>query len=87
MGLDIPLLLSSYNEIKVVPSVNAVMNIQFMEENKKPTACISCGKCTKICPQNIDVPNVLRDLSQRVEKIPSWADICLEREEAARRHR
>ena len=87
MGLDIPLLLSIYNEIKVVPSVNAVMNIQFMEENKKPAACIACGKCTKICPQNIDVPNVLRDLSQRVEKIPSWADICLEREEAARRHR
>ncbi len=87
MGLDIPLLLSIYNEIKVVPSVNAVMNIQFMEEDKKPAACISCGKCTKICPQNIDVPNVLKDLGQRLEKIPSWADICLEREEAARRHR
>ena len=87
MGLDIPLLLSIYNEIKVVPSVNAVMNIQFMEDNKKPAACIACGKCTKICPQNIDVPNILRDLSRRVEKIPSWADICLEREEAARRHR
>lgn len=87
MGLDIPLLINICNEIKVVPSVNAVMNIQFMEEDKKPAACISCGRCTKICPQNIDVPNVLKDLSQRLEKIPSWADICLEREEAARRHR
>ena len=83
MGLDIPTLLSTYNEVRLLPTINAVMHIEFMEENKKPSACISCGKCTRICPQNIDVPTALKDLTDRINKLPSWKEICREREAAA----
>ena len=83
MGLDIPTLLSTYNEVRLLPTINAVMHIEFMEENKKPSACISCGKCTRICPQNIDVPTALKDLTERIKKLPSWKEICQEREAAA----
>ena len=83
MGLDIPTLLSTYNEVRLLPTINAVMHIEFMDENKKPSACISCGKCTRICPQNIDVPTALKDLTERINKLPSWKEICREREAAA----
>lgn len=83
MGLDIPTLLSTYNEVRLLPTINAVMHIEFMEENKKPSACIGCGKCTRICPQNIDIPTVLKDLTERIQKLPSWKEICRERELAA----
>ena len=83
MGLDIPTLLSTYNEVRLLPTINAVMHIEFMEENKKPSACIGCGKCTRICPQNIDIPTALKDLTERINKLPSWKEICREREAAA----
>ena len=83
MGLDIPTLLSTYNEVRLLPTINAVMHIEFMDENKKPSACISCGKCTRICPQNIDIPTALKDLTERINKLPSWKEICRERELAA----
>ena len=83
MGLDIPTLLSTYNEVRLLPTINAVMHIEFMEENKKPSACIGCGKCTRICPQNIDIPTALKDLTERINKLPSWKEICRERELAA----
>lgn len=85
MGLNIPLLISVYNEMRVSPSVNAAMIIEFEENSKKPSACIGCGKCTKICPQNISIPEVLKDLNERLNTLPSWAAICKEREEAAKK--
>ena len=85
MGLDIPRLLATYNEIKILPSTNSIMWLEALPENKKPSACIGCGKCTRICPQGIDIPKALRELNALLEKIPSWKKICKEREEAARR--
>ncbi len=86
-GLDIPTFLAAYNEIKYLPNVNSVMPIQFMDEDKQPSACIACGKCVKICPQNINIPEALKDMVDIMKKIPSWLDICKEREEAAKRNK
>lgn len=86
MKLDIPMLLSTYNEIRFSPAVNAAMRIEFMDENKKPSACIGCGRCSKICPQNIDIPTALKDLTENLSKLPSWAEICRQREAAATNH-
>lgn len=83
-GLDIPGLIHTYNELRVAPALNAVMRIEFLPEDKKPTTCIACGKCARICPQNIDIPGVMKDLSERLSKLPSWAEICRQREEAAK---
>lgn len=83
VGLDIPTFLNTYNELRVAPSTNAVMHIEFMEEAKKPSACIACGNCTHICPQNIDIPSALQDLCIIIQKLPSWTDICRQREVAA----
>lgn len=85
MGLDIPMLLATYNEIRFSPAVNVSMRIEFMDEEKKPSACIGCGKCSQICPQNIDIPGAMKDFSEKLSKLPSWAEICRQREAAAKK--
>ena len=85
MGLDIPLLIATCNELRVSSNLNASMRVEFLPEDKKPEACISCGACVSICPQSIDVPAILGELSERVSKMPRWADISRERELAAER--
>ena len=83
-GLDIPGLISTYNEIRFSPAVNVAMRIEFMPEDKKPTACIGCGQCTRMSPQNIDVPGALKDFAEKLSKLPSWAEICRQRELTAK---
>lgn len=85
MGLDIPMLLATYNELRFSPAVNVSMRIEFMDEKKKPSACIGCGKCSQICPQNIDIPGAMKDFSEKLSKLPSWAEICRQREAAAKK--
>jgi hypothetical protein len=38
-----------------------------------------------MCPQNIDVPGALKDFAEKLSKLPSWAEICRQREAAARK--
>ena len=87
VGLDIPALISTYNEMRFSPNVNAAMRIEFLPEEKKPTACIACGQCVQMCPQGIDVPAALKDLNEKLKTLPSWAEICRQREEAAKKGR
>lgn len=87
MGLNIPMLLQIYNEMKFSPCTNVGMRVEALPEDKRPAACVGCGQCTRACPQNIDIPTVLRDLDEELKKIPTWAEICRQREEAARRAR
>lgn len=63
------------------------MRVEALPEDKRPAACVGCGQCARVCPQNIDIPAALADLNEVLKKIPSWADICRQREEAARRAR
>ena len=84
MGLDIPFLLSVYNDIRFAPVTNTAMRIDSLPDDKRPTACIGCGKCSQICPQKIDIPGAMKDFSAELEKIPRWEDICKAREAAQR---
>lgn len=85
--LDIPKLLSLYNDMKFSPSNNVGMAIDSLSEDERPGACVSCGKCARTCPQKIDVPAAFRDFTALLETVPHWADMCKQREEAARRLR
>lgn len=85
MGLNIPDLLSTYNEIRFSPAINVAMRVEALPEEKRPSACIGCGKCVKICPQGIHIPQAMKDFSESLSKLPSWAEICRQREEAAKK--
>lgn len=82
MGLDIPLLIANYNELRFVPSVNTSMRLDALPENKLPSACIGCGACTQICPQKINIPDVMRAFSEKLTTITKWSDVCAAREKA-----
>ena len=86
--LDIPKLLSLYNDMRFSPgSINVSMTVDSLAESERPSACVSCGNCTRICPQKIDVSQAMRHFSELLDKAPHWAELCRQREEAARKLR
>ena len=85
-GLDIPMLIHAYNDVKFSGGgMTVAMQFDALPEDKRPAACIKCGACAAICPQNIDIPGVLEELTEILAKTPSWAEMCRQREEAARK--
>lgn len=77
--LDIPRLIASYNDLKVVTSLAPLMMVESLPEDKRPSACLGCGACAQMCPQNIDIPSVMADFASRLAKLPSWEQTCRER--------
>ena len=61
MDLDIPRLLELYNEHLSRPDFAfiAPMALGAMPPEKHPSACIGCGSCSAVCPQQIDIPSAL----------------------------
>lgn len=75
------------DEIRFSPAINVAMRLEALSESKRPSACIGCGKCARICPQNIDIPGAMKGLAAEVAKLPSWTEICRQREQAAKKAR
>lgn len=46
---------------------------------------VGCGRCARICPQGIDIPQAMREFAAMLDKLPKWADICRRRDEAQKR--
>ncbi len=86
-GLDIPMMIAAYNEVRFQPGLYTRMKFDALPEEKRPSACIACGKCSKACPQGIDVPAALKALAEALPALPDWAEICKTRAEEARRNR
>ena len=81
-GLDIPMLLSTYNEILFSPNLTVKMRLDALSADKQPDACIKCGKCAKVCPQKIDIPTNLHSFADALAGMPSWAEMCRQRDAA-----
>ena len=66
MELDIPRLLELYNEHLSRPSFAfiAPMALGAMPSDKHPSACIGCGACATVCPQQIDIPGALAHFAE-----------------------
>ena len=84
--LDIPMLIHAYNDLKFSGG-NMMVSMQFdaLPEEKLPSACIGCGACAAVCPQGIDIPAIMPKLDEMLKNSPSWAQVCKERAEAARK--
>ena len=68
MGLDIPHLLSLYNQLVVTGKGDfiAPMALSVLPEDKRPSACIGCGSCAAVCPQQIDIPGTLAEFAEKL---------------------
>ena len=64
--LDIPRLLELYNEHLSRPDFAfiAPMALGAMPADKHPGACIGCGACSAVCPQQIDIPAALAHFAE-----------------------
>ena len=66
--LDIPTLLMLYNDLVfsqgglLVPRAVAAL-----PPEKRPAACVGCGSCAAVCPQQIHIPQALADFARRLE--------------------
>ncbi len=67
MELNIPELISLYNEHKVTSAYGfgfiAPMALSAFPEEKKPSACIGCRSCETVCPQQIRVSEMMADFA------------------------
>ncbi|MBQ6266036.1 MAG: aldo/keto reductase [Clostridia bacterium] len=60
MELDIPFLLNLYNEhFYSDGGFIAPMALMSLPQDKQPSACIGCGSCEAVCPQQIKIPEAL----------------------------
>ena len=66
LELDIPRLLELYNEHLSRPDFAfiAPMALGAMPMEKHPSACIGCGACAAVCPQQIDIPEALAHFAE-----------------------
>lgn len=66
-NLDIPDLLALYNEhIFTGGGFIAPMALMALPEVKKPSACVGCGSCEKVCPQQIKISEAMADFSKNM---------------------
>lgn len=66
-GLDIPTLIGLYNEHRFSDGgFIAPMVVSTLPEEKRPTACVGCRSCEKVCPQQIKISEAMADFGKRL---------------------
>ena len=66
--LDIPHLLALYNEHAFSGGgFIAPMALSALPVDKQPQACLQCRSCEQVCPQQIEISQVLADFTAMLE--------------------
>ena len=73
--LDIPRFISLYNEHVLTTEGGqlgfiAPMAMAAIPEERQPKACLHCGSCQQVCPQQINISDVMKDFAERLDKKP-----------------
>ncbi|MBN2393845.1 MAG: aldo/keto reductase [Anaerolineae bacterium] len=63
-GLDIPTLISMYNEASFGNAFILHFTLDAMTEEELPSACLACGECKQVCPQGIDIPDIMSKFAE-----------------------
>ena len=71
-GLDIPRLIELYNDHILTTKAGlfgfiAPMALSAVPEDKKPEACLHCGSCEQVCPQQIKISEVMTDFVEALK--------------------
>lgn len=65
--LDIPRLIELYNEHRFTGGgFIAPMVVETLSEAERPSACIGCRSCEKVCPQQIKISEMMKDFTARL---------------------
>jgi predicted aldo/keto reductase-like oxidoreductase len=69
--LDIPKLIAMYNEAKNADNHSWMVlgfTLDAMKEMELPQSCIGCGRCVKLCPQGIAIPDIMQKFAELLMK-------------------
>ena len=66
--LDIPTLLSLYNESRFNMTIITQMAVGAMPKDQRPDACIGCKSCEAVCPQMLKISEAMKDFAQKLEQ-------------------
>ena len=69
--LDIPKLIAMYNEAKDADNFSWMVlgfTLGAMKEPELPQSCTGCGGCVKLCPQDIDIPDIMKKFAELLAK-------------------
>lgn len=66
--LDIPTLLSMYNELRYANGLITHMAVDALPEEKKPNACIGCRSCEAVCPQQMKISEAMADFVEKLNQ-------------------
>jgi hypothetical protein len=70
-GLDIPRLISLYNEHLLTAEYGgmafiAPMALMAIPEEKRPDSCLHCQSCEQVCPQQIEISQFMYDFVEKI---------------------
>lgn len=73
-GVNIPRCFELYNDCFLNPEKPSrdlkyryMAQLGIIGKSSYASLCRNCGKCVKECPQNLDIPNLLKDVSKQME--------------------
>ncbi len=67
-GVDIPKVFAVYNLARANENERRFMVVmdrysRYLDAASSPKNCVGCGKCVSECPQNIDIPKIMKEIS------------------------
>ena len=72
-GINIPAIFGLYNMYKGSTAANAafmfVYNYNALKEEQRADKCIECGLCIKNCPQDLQIPKLLKEVDKTVKEV------------------
>lgn len=72
-GINIPAIFGLYNIYKSSEQKNRFFlfsyNYKALDESTRADKCVDCKLCMKNCPQNLDIPKLLKDVQTEFEKV------------------
>ena len=73
MNLDcIPKLIAMFNEASFGMAFTLNFALGAMKEAELPSACLACGDCKEICPQEIDIPVIMERFAEVIANMPRF---------------
>ena len=68
-GVDIPRNFALYNDAKLYDDFENKKDDYFdLDEEKRASACVSCGQCEEACPQNLEIIDLMEKVTGYFEK-------------------
>ncbi|MCR5212345.1 MAG: aldo/keto reductase [Lachnospiraceae bacterium] len=70
-GIDIPRMIELYNEYLLTAAYGgmtfiAPMAMAVVPEDQQPSACLHCRSCEQVCPQQIEISEVMTDFVEKI---------------------